>query len=119
MSRARLAPPRRPKGQQPTFFEDPAIDQLHAAVITLASELAVAFDRIDTLERLLERNGTTTRGDIEQFVPDEQVRQQRAARHADIAERVLRPFVNYRESLFEQAAQQADAPQTTTQDDVT
>jgi len=37
-------------------FDDPAIDQLHAAYVTLATELAVAFERIDTLERLLAAN---------------------------------------------------------------
>ena len=40
----------RPKGHRPYYFDDPAIDQLHSAVLALAGELAVAFDRIDTLE---------------------------------------------------------------------
>lgn len=104
MSLGRSEPPRRPKGQQPVFFDDPAIDQLHAAVVALASELAVAFDRIDTLERLLEQRVGLARSSIDEFAPDEDLQRQRSARHADIAERVLRPFVDYRESLIQRAA---------------
>lgn len=100
-------PPHRAKGPQPYFFDDPVMDQLHAAVITLASELAVAFDRIDTLERLLERGSGISRKDIDTFTPDATAQQQRAARRTDIAARVLRPFVNYRESLLQAAAQAA------------
>ena len=96
-------PPRRPKGHQPHFFDDPAIDQLHAAVLALASELSVAFERIDTLERLLERQQPFARTDIETFTPDAAAQAERAARRADIAERVLRPFVQYREDLLARA----------------
>lgn len=104
-------PPRRAKGHQPQFFDDPALDQLHAAVLALASELAVAFDRIDTLERLLERSHTLRRNDVECYVPDAPASEERAARRADIAARVLRPFVSYRESLFrDNAAQDGTAP---------
>ena len=41
-------PPSRPKGRRPQLFADPAIDQLHAAFVALATELAVAFDRSTT-----------------------------------------------------------------------
>jgi hypothetical protein len=101
-------PPRRAKGHQPYFFDDPAIDQLHAAVITLASELAVAFDRIDTLERLLERDEKFARSQIDAYRPDSAAQNERAARRADIATRVLRPFVQYREALLERAAHASD-----------
>jgi hypothetical protein len=90
------SPPNRPKGHQPVYFDDPAIDQLHAALLSMATELAVALDRIDTLERLLERHAGVTREQIEGFAPD-------AAIHADLAARLLKPFRDYRESLFEQA----------------
>ena len=100
------SPPRRPKGHQPLFFADPAIDQLHSAFLILATELAVAFDRIDTLERLAERQGIV-RADIDGFVPDAEAQLQRAARRADIAERLLKPFRDYRDDLFERAAHSA------------
>jgi hypothetical protein len=97
------SPPNRPTGHQPVYFDDPAIDQLHAALLSMATELAVALDRIDTLERLLERHAGVTREQIEGFAPDAAIAAERAARHADLAARLLKPFRDYRESLFEQA----------------
>ena len=99
-------PPRRPKGHRPQLFEDPAIDQLHAAFVTLATELAVAFDRIDTLERLLEERAGVGRDEIDQYQPDDQVQAARAARRADIADRLLRPFRDFRDDQLERAAHQ-------------
>lgn len=104
------SPPDRPKGHQPMYFDDPAIDQLHAALLSMATELAVALDRIDTLERLLERRTGLSRAEIEGFVPDAAIAAERAARHADLAARLLKPFRDYREGLFERAA--AGAQQT-------
>jgi hypothetical protein len=94
-------PPDRPKGPRPVYFEDPAIDQLHAALLATVTELAVAFDRIDTLERLLESRLGVPRDQIDQFVVDEPTAAARAARHADLAARVLKPFVDYRSAIIE------------------
>jgi hypothetical protein len=96
-------PPRRPKGHRPQLFDDPAIDQLHAAFVALATELAVAFDRIDTLERLLEERAGVARGDIDGYQPDEPAQAARAARRADIAERLLRPFRDFRDDQLARA----------------
>ncbi len=104
------APPDRPKGHRPQFFADPAVDQLHAALLAMATELAVAFDRIDTLERLLETRLGIARADIEGYVPDEASAAQRARRHADIAARLLKPFRDYREDLFARAAHARGEP---------
>ena len=41
------------KGTRPEFYEDAAIDQLFAIVTALTAEVSVAFEHIDTLERLL------------------------------------------------------------------
>ena len=72
--------PTRAKGPLPQYFDDPAIDQLHSALLALAAELSVAYDRIDTLERMLERKGTLSRAEIDRFEPDEPALQERAAR---------------------------------------
>lgn len=97
------SPPRRPKGRRPQVFAEPAIDQLHAAFVALATELAVAFERIDTLERLLEQRAGVSRADIEAFQPDVQATTERAARRADIADRLLRPFRDFREEQIARA----------------
>lgn len=96
--------PTRAKGPQPQYFDDPAIDQLHAALLALAAELSVAYDRIDTLERLLERSGALQRADIDRFEPDAAAALERAARRDALIARLLRPFREYREQLIERAA---------------
>ena len=99
-----LDPPQRPKGHRPYFFDDPAIDQLHSAVLALTAELAVAFDRIDSLERLLAAAGNLPAGAVDAFRPDTTAAAARSQRHADLADRVLQPFKDYREDLFARAA---------------
>jgi hypothetical protein len=79
-------------------FDDPAVDQLHAAYVALATELAVAFERIDTLERLLERHAGVTRAEIDDFVAEGDAAAQRDARRADLAQRLLKPFRDFREA---------------------
>ena len=108
------APPRRAKGHRPQLFADPAIDQLHAAFVALTTELAVAFDRIDTVERLLEERASVSREDIEQYQPDEAVAAARARRHADIAERMLRPFRDFSDDQIARAAHSQGKPASPT-----
>jgi hypothetical protein len=91
--------PRRAKGERPYFFDDPAIDQLHALFLALSAELSVAYDRIDTLERLLERKGLLPRAEIEAFRPDDAVEADRAARRNEYLQRIFRIFRDQREGL--------------------
>lgn len=103
--------PEIPKGHRPQVFDDPAIDQLYAAYVTLATELSVAFDRIDTLERLLvERTGLAPET-LEHYTPDPGVAAARAVRRADLAARLLKPFRDFRE----QQIAGGSPPSTTTE----
>ncbi len=97
-----MSAPTRPKGHRPQVFDDPAVDQLHAAYVALATELAVAFERIDTLERLLERHTDVTRAEIEGFVAEDAVAGERDARRADLARRLLKPLRDFREARINQ-----------------
>lgn len=49
--------------------EDPAIARLMAMCTALTSELTVARERIDTLERLLEQAGVVKQADVEAYEP--------------------------------------------------
>jgi hypothetical protein len=100
--------PRRPKGRRPYYFDDPAVDQLYAAHLALATELSVALDRIDALERVLEKKGHLERAELEAFTPDEGAAQERSTRRANLVARILRPFVDYRDSLFARASEARD-----------
>lgn len=95
--------PTRAKGPLPQYFDDPAIDQLHSALLVLAAELSVAYDRIDTLERVLEHKHGLQRSDLESYEPDEAAAAERAARREALVARLLRPFREYRERLIERA----------------
>lgn len=102
-------PPDLPKGHRPQVFDDPAIDQLHAAYVALATELSVAFDRIDTLERLLVEHAGLTREAIEQFTPDAAAAEARSERRAQLAARLLKPFRDFREHRIARGASTPDA----------
>ncbi len=96
---AKVELPRRAKGERPYFFDDPAIDQLHAMFLALSAELSVAYDRIDTLERLLEKKGLVPRADVEAYRPDDAVEGERAARRNEYLQRIFRIFREQREGL--------------------
>jgi hypothetical protein len=89
-------------------FDDPAVDQLYAAYVALATELSVAFDRIDTLERLLEGQQGLSREAIRNYQPDESVNAERQQHRADLAERLLRPFRDFREQRIARANRLSD-----------
>lgn len=79
-----------PKGKRPQYFSDPAIDKLLWATMTIAQELAVTRDRLDSVERLLEGRKVLKAGAVDAYVPPAPVEAERdAARNAFIA-RVLR-----------------------------
>lgn len=87
--------PRDPKGRRAQFYSDPAIDQLWAVVTSLTAEVSVAFDRLDTLERLLERDGRVTRASIEAYRPDETAAAERARRREELIQRVFQVLSQY------------------------
>jgi hypothetical protein len=87
--------PRDPKGRRAQFYSDPAIDQLWAVVTSLAAEVSVAFDRLDTLERLLERDGRVTRESIEAYRPDDSAAAERSRRREDLIQRVFQVLSQY------------------------
>jgi hypothetical protein len=92
---APLRLPRDPKGRRAQFYEDPAIDQLWAIVLALTAEVSVAFDRIDTLERLLVRAGTLSPGDVDGFQPDEAAAAERNLRREALIRRVFQVLSQY------------------------
>ena len=87
--------PRDPKGRRAQFYSDPAIDQLWAVVTSLTAEVSVAFDRLDTLERVLERDGRATRASFEAYRPDETAAAERARRREDLIQRVFQVLSQY------------------------
>jgi len=67
-------------------------DQALAMITALASELAVARERIDTLERLLEAAGVLDRAEIERFIPADDAALERDALRRRLVAKIFRPL---------------------------
>jgi hypothetical protein len=80
---------RKPAGKRP-YFLDPQVERVMAITMAVAQELAVARERIDTLERLLEAKGVLTRAEIEAFVPSAEQTAQRGLWSQEYIARILR-----------------------------
>jgi len=87
--------PRDPKGRRAQFYDDPAIDQLWAIVLALTAEVSVAFDRIDTLERLLQRAGALQPGAIDAYSPGEAATTEKNRRREELIQRVFQVLSQY------------------------
>ncbi len=79
------------KGKRPYFHDDPAVERVLNITMAVAGELAVMRERMDSIERLLEKKGLVSREEIENFVPEnEQQEEQRQTWHSEYISRVLR-----------------------------
>jgi hypothetical protein len=80
---------RKPAGKRP-YFLDPEVERVLAITMVVVQELAVARERIDTLERLLEAKGVIDRTEIEAFVPTAEQAAERGLWSQEYIARVLR-----------------------------
>ncbi|MDX2144063.1 MAG: hypothetical protein SFV19_11955 [Rhodospirillaceae bacterium] len=90
MPETQIRLPRVAKGKRPQFFDDPAIDQMMTFILELSAEVSVLYDRLDTVERLLDANGTISRADVENYRAPEAVENERMARRDGYLKRVFR-----------------------------
>lgn len=81
----------KPLGKRPYFFDDPAVERVLAVTMAVAQEVAVLRERLDTIERLLEKgNGHFSRADIDSYAPDPAAATERAEWSRMYIARVLR-----------------------------
>ncbi len=80
---------RKPAGKRP-YFLDPEVERVLAITMAAVQELAVARERIDTLERLLVDRGVLAPGAVEAFVPTPDQAAQRGQWTQEYLARVLR-----------------------------
>lgn len=79
----------KPAGKRP-YFLDPEVERVLAITMAAVQELAVARERIDTLERLLEAKGVVARPEIETFQPTAEQAAERGLWLQEYLTRVLR-----------------------------
>ena len=77
---------------RPRFYADAGTDRFAAVVLRLASELWVARERIDTLERLLTQAGVRQSGSIDGFRPDHAASGERQVARQEFIGTVLAPL---------------------------
>jgi hypothetical protein len=94
------------RGRRPKFHDDAAIDQLHGMVMAMATEMAVLYERIDTMERVAARKGVVLRDELETFRPDADARAQRESWRQQFLDRL---FYLYREELDDRLGRENDA----------
>lgn len=79
----------KPAGKRP-YFLDREVERALAITMATVQELAVARQRVDTLERLLEAKGVLTRDEIDAFRPDADQAAERGQWMQEYLARVLR-----------------------------
>ena len=79
----------KPAGKRPYFLE-PQVERVLAITMAAIQEFAVARQRLDTLERLLEVKGVVARSEIENFAPDASAAVERSLWSQEYIARVLR-----------------------------
>jgi hypothetical protein len=79
----------KPAGKRP-YFLDAEVERVLAITMAVAQELAVARERIDTLERLLIDRGVLAPGAVDAFVPNPQQAAERGQWAQEYIARVLR-----------------------------
>ena len=90
---------RKAKGKRPHYFSNPDVDKLLSMIMAVTGELAIARDRIDTLERVAASKGLFSSDDIENFDLDTEALQARADRHRQLLREVNRIIVGELEDL--------------------
>lgn len=78
------------KGKRPYFFRDPDVERALSIVMAVAGELAVLRQRLDTIEALLERRGSITKTDVENFEPTPSQQAERGRWTEEYVARILR-----------------------------
>lgn len=94
------------KGRRPYFFDDPNIDRLLAMLMSLAGEISVLRDRLDTHERLAEKRTWSAYKEVEAFEPSQEVMDWRDKSRADYLDRILRIMADELDGLERQKGPQ-------------
>jgi hypothetical protein len=89
----------KPKGKRPYFFDDPAVERVLAITMAVAQEVSVLHERLDTIERLIEKNGGLKRADIDAYTPDPEAARERAEWTRAYIAKVLRIVQQEMEAL--------------------
>lgn len=77
-------------GPRPHFLDNPDCDRLLAMVLALAGELGTVYERLDSVERLLEAQHGFDRTALASYEPAPEASAERLEWHEALVRRVLR-----------------------------
>jgi hypothetical protein len=76
-------------GKRPDFYDTPGLDQAMAMIMTLANELSVLRDRLDSAERVAKASGLDLAAGIETLELDQAALEEREERRQDFLRRLF------------------------------
>lgn len=89
----------RAKGRRPWFLENPDTERLLNVLLALVQEVSVMRERMDTIERLMERDGSVSKAAIEAFVPTKAEAAERGLWTQEYLARIFRIIQQDREAI--------------------
>jgi hypothetical protein len=89
------------KGKRPQFFDEPEDDRMFSILMALVGEVSVMRQRLDTIERLLEKKDCISRADIETYAPTREEGYERGEMIREYIFRVMRGPMQALEELRE------------------
>ena len=101
--------PRTAKGKKPQYFQDPSMDKMLSMILTLMGELSVTRDRLDTVERLIDKNDLFKVEDIEEYRLTDEINKIRTERRSAYIARVLKSVQDEIDQL-QQKGESKNAP---------
>lgn len=90
------------KGERPAYL-DAEVEKVLSITMALAGEVAVMRERIDSIERLLEKAAVLTRAEVEHYAPTAEEHAEREAWREGFLDVVLRVVAQEKEALEEMA----------------
>lgn len=89
------------KGRRPEYLVSAFEDRMLSMLLALVGEVSVLRERVDTVERLLEANGSISRADIEAYAPDLETGKERNRIIREYIARVMRGVQQDMEAIAE------------------
>jgi hypothetical protein len=87
------------KGERPWFLENSDTERLLNITLAMIQEVAVMRERMDTIERLLERDGAVSKASIEAFAPTKDEAAERGLWTQEYLARIFRIIQQDREAI--------------------
>ena len=81
-----------PRLEKQHFFEEEFVDVIINMVTDLTTELGVVKERLDTVERVLDKHGVASRELIEEYEPSKVAALERAQARMKLVQTVLDPL---------------------------